>query len=1053
MESTMFMLWLHRAAGERFGSHSSRKRARQECTHQGSFPSTAIGPSRSRCLWASRMDGRKRRVVSARDAGLAGSTDAAPGLSKFADDVKGVVCPVLGEWAAFDGRRAHAVLPYVPGPDGARRLSITLFSPRRLEVLEPQVWHVLSSLRFPCQDVRTAVCVVDPLCPHVHGTAEPAVKELDEDTDAKPPGRRKVGGLGSATVKALTAASVLRHGNAQHLDGCWVRALCDQAPTSFSCFFLDSLDRATRDPLPPCKRVSPTKAHHGLYPCGLPFWRCHIPQRCLPPKSGRRLQRWRGGMRLRAMVNASVAYLSWLALGRPGKWAQSEQHPLHVALSDKQVLMCEGLLSTFKAVCRPGELFASPGGGLAHLLAAVTEMSSSYHGGAVASANDTNVALPLVAGQVSLPSCAANVDLTSTDILPDRLVRYLEQGDRLQKPEELLRGPRPQMHCDVEDWRQLAADLWQCGLTRWVPTCQVPTIRGAVKRSGLFGVAKSSGSKLRLIVGRRPANWSEYSLREILLEDLTRSEVSFEEFEYLWRLMTLPHAASLQDAFLGRDGEFRVTAEDCSDYFHQLRLPSHLHVHTAIGFSLHREDIPHEQLAHDLSPGELAADSFTAILRVVPMGDRKAMELAQAVHQHVHLRAGTLSAASQLTHGWPLPGLSSVWGSYCDDLALVDFVHAKLKGVCSPQHVQEQSASRLAAVKQRYGEVQLQLKPQKEQLRAKEASVWGAGLSSARKEVRGDMTKMKALTFLTVELLRAVFTTTHTVQRAVGFWVHHCLFQRAALCIFQETYRWLEEGKDHPHHQRFLPGMVRQELQGCVLLFPLLRADVSSCLHPELFASDATGEIGAVIKAPLDLGDAVLAWTRRTHHLSPGVAVLQAHQLYQVSREEQKDQIWEELVAKQAYRLVSKYHFRSSAHINVKELMAVRTALRHIAEQPERWRTRALIAVDSQVAVWTLKKGRSSSRALNQVLQTMLGDVLSTGVRICPIWVATECNPADAPTRRKRIPEPEPPSELFWERRRAMLDTHPWTVSLNGYEWESRFNMHSAPFDPTRGYP
>eukprot|EP00971_Amphidinium_carterae_P062188 1230986-Amphidinium_carterae.4 len=151
---------------------------------------------------------------------------------------------------------------------------------------------------------------------------------------------------------------------------------------------------------------------------------------------------------------------------------------------------------------------------------------------------------------------------------------------------------------------------------------------------------------------------------------------------------------------------------------------------------------------------------------------------------------------------------------------------------CSASAVKSQSKDRLTSVKRRYKEVSLQLRTEKEQLRASEASVWGAVISSERRDVRGNVEKLKALVFLTVEVLRKPFVSTHVVQKIVGFWVYHCLFQRTALCVLQETYRWLEEGKDDLHARRQLPSRVRQELQGYVLLFPLLRADLTSCIHP-----------------------------------------------------------------------------------------------------------------------------------------------------------------------------------------------------------------------------
>eukprot|EP00971_Amphidinium_carterae_P339549 6477411-Amphidinium_carterae.1 len=399
-----------------------------------------------------------------------------------------------------------------------------------------------------------------------------------------------------------------------------------------------------------------------------------------------------------------------------------------------------------------------------------------------------------------------------------------------------------------------------------------------------------------------------------------------------------------------------------------------------------------------------------------------------------------------MSYGWPLPGQARLWGSYCDDLALVSLIHARLSGPLSPSSVLAEGRASLSAVKGRYGQVGLTLKQEKEKVEQSEATVWGANVSSARREVRGDLTKMKALVFLTVRLVRARHVSTHMMQRVVGYWVHNCLYQRSALCIFQECYRWMELGAQQPHQLRVLPAHVRQELQGFVCLFPLLRSDLSSCLCPTLYATDATEEIGAVVSADLSLADAVLAWTRRTQHLSPIISVMEAHDLYRLQREERRDGVWEQLIAKQRFRLITKYRFRSSAHINVKELLAARTALRHLVSSPSLWHTRAMIAIDSQVVVHCLKKGRSSSRAINQILQTMLGDSLSTGARLVPVWVATECNPADAPTRRRRIPAPVSPEEAYFARRARALESEPWTLALNQHEWGERF-------DQTLGFP
>eukprot|EP00971_Amphidinium_carterae_P023813 469317-Amphidinium_carterae.1 len=173
---------------------------------------------------------------------------------------------------------------------------------------------------------------------------------------------------------------------------------------------------------------------------------------------------------------------------------------------------------------------------------------------------------------------------------------------------------------------------------------------------------------------------------------------------------------------------------------------------------------------------------------------------------------------------------------------------------------------------------------------------------------------------------------------------------------------------------------------------------------------------------------------------------MDAHQLYQLEREKRKDTMWEQLIAKQEFQLVAKYKFRTEAHINIKELLAVRTALRHVVRTSRLWHTRVVVAVHSQVAVYCLKKGRSSSKAKDHVMQAMLGDTLCTGIRLCPIWIATERNPADAPTRKRRIPPPQPPKSVSVQRQQMEMKAQPWTRALNAHEWRQRF-------DKTLGYP
>eukprot|EP00971_Amphidinium_carterae_P335336 6471158-Amphidinium_carterae.2 len=157
--------------------------------------------------------GEKVPVASAQDAGLCLLETA--DTERFSPMTRGAVHETLGQWTAFDPRRAHGVLPFTPSPScpHARRISITLFSPRRLEVVDSSLWEALALLEFPCADVRLASDV----------QKDQNSESLEQEHKSRP-GHGHRDKRTPPPFKAVLLAAGLRHGNAQSLDGCWLRA-------------------------------------------------------------------------------------------------------------------------------------------------------------------------------------------------------------------------------------------------------------------------------------------------------------------------------------------------------------------------------------------------------------------------------------------------------------------------------------------------------------------------------------------------------------------------------------------------------------------------------------------------------------------------------------------------------------------------------------------------------------------------------------------------------------------------------------------------------------
>ena len=111
------------------------------------------------------------------------------------------------------------------------------------------------------------------------------------------------------------------------------------------------------------------------------------------------------------------------------------------------------------------------------------------------------------------------------------------------------------------------------------------------------------------------------------------------------------------------------------------------------------------------------------------------------------------------------------------------------------------------------------------------------------------------------------------------------------------------------------------------------------------------------------------------------------------------------------------FQYRSKGEpINRGELRAVRTAVRRLLRGGH-FGVRQIIGVDSSVVEGVLAKGRSSSRELNLLLRSMAADMLVGDIHLGILPLASKENPADEPSREKRVRRADPASAPEWARR------------------------------------
>lgn len=95
--------------------------------------------------------------------------------------------------------------------------------------------------------------------------------------------------------------------------------------------------------------------------------------------------------------------------------------------------------------------------------------------------------------------------------------------------------------------------------------------------------------------------------------------------------------------------------------------------------------------------------------------------------------------------------------------------------------------------------------------------------------------------------------------------------------------------------------------------------------------------------------------------------------------------------------------FRQKQHINLLELEMLRAEMKARVNAGG-GRCRCINLCDSRVVVGAFAKGRSSSKSLSHGLRSCLPWLIAGDLQLVNLWVATDKNPADFPSRFKDIP-------------------------------------------------
>ena len=476
--------------------------------------------------------------------------------------------------------------------------------------------------------------------------------------------------------------------------------------------------------------------------------------------------------------------------------------------------------------------------------------------------------------------------------------------------------------------------------------------------NGLFGVFKTD-KQVRLII------------------DLRRGNLYFRGSEDL----ELLNPTYLVEVILEGEKMF-VGKTDISNFFHRVQVPAWMSQY----FGLPRV------LSDEVGLAGPQRWVFP-VVRSLPMGFIRSVEIAQALHDRLVLPALPARCVSLTAKGPKrLTADQDLHTGYIDD-----------DGAASVQV--RPCAEVLTAVKGALGPAGLPHKPSKDvipgaqevaELMGIDVHEKGFLLPGAEKLVR----VMNASAYV----CSSKRCSSEVMGRIVGLWVWFLLLNRCLLSVLDKVYDFI--AADLPI--RAVPKEVRRELRMLIDLAPDLVVDLRRLPGTVAVATDASPHGQGVCYAQLPKGAydpmAVHALRRgwRTQHDGRSVDTALPDELPHDSR---FPPVLHDFVRTSDWRTsVSQRWKHRGEHITLGEGRAVLSGIRWLARQPRHHGTRVPFFIDSQACLGALAKGRSSSRKLNRICRRVAAYVCAARLKVSWLWVPTDHNPADAPSRHFRRP-------------------------------------------------
>lgn len=236
------------------------------------------------------------------------------------------------------------------------------------------------------------------------------------------------------------------------------------------------------------------------------------------------------------------------------------------------------------------------------------------------------------------------------------------------------------------------------------------------------------------------------------------------------------------------------------------------------------------------------------------------------------------------------------------------------------------------------------------------------------------------------------------LNRLLGVVQWFCLLCRPMFSVFSAVYAFVRGAPDD--REVALPEDVRTELVVVACLVPLMGADLGRSFLPMLTACDAAPEYGfGVSYWPCSVRTAAsigLLAERRGDYV----------QLFLDPDEEPcKDRLGQPHVLpikKGRFRVAVSAKARWSAHSSTLEAHGLLLATKWLLRTAKHFHRRLVVLIDAKAILGAACKGRSSARTLRGIMRQLGSLLLATNSLLRLVYIPSEHNPADAPSRGRR---------------------------------------------------